>query len=75
MVGGGKTPRYPKNKAMIWDDCTYFFNYLGQMKCIVETNCKSEIKSIKMKPDRCIIALETKNFVFNLSDFALLESF
>lgn len=43
------------------------------IKSIVETNCKTDVKAVKMKPDRCIIVLETKIFVFNLSDFKLMD--
>lgn len=64
LVGGGKTPRYPKNKLMIWDDSI--------LKCIVETNCKSEVKAVKIKIDRCVVILETKIFIFNLADFRML---
>ena len=44
------------------------------MKCIIETNCKSEVKTIRMKIDRCVIALETKVFLFNLADFSVIDS-
>lgn len=44
------------------------------LKCIVETSCKSEVKSVCIKTDRCIVVLETKVFVFNLADFRVLEA-
>ena len=34
MVGGGQTPRHPKNKLMIWDDCTHL-HYSAQAKCVI----------------------------------------
>ena len=71
LVGGGKTPKYPKNKLMLWDDGKNN-NILALYKCIVETSCKSDVKSIKIKTDRCIIILETKIFVFNLADFRII---
>lgn len=43
------------------------------MKCIIETNCKSDVKAVRLKPDRCVIVLETKVFVFNFADFKVLD--
>ena len=47
---------------------------LALLKCIVETSCKSEVKAVRIKTDRCIVILETKVFVFNLADFRVLEA-
>lgn len=43
------------------------------MKSIIETNCKSDIRAVRLKPDRCVIVLETKVFVFNFADFKVLN--
>lgn len=42
------------------------------MKSIIETSCKAEVKAVKLSPERCIIVLETKIFVFNLADFRVI---
>lgn len=43
------------------------------MKAIIETSCKSEVKAVRINPERCIIVLETKIFLFNLADFRVLD--
>lgn len=40
----------------------------------METSCKSEVRAVRIKIDRCVVILETKIFIFNLADFRMLES-
>ena len=44
LVGGGKNPKYNKNKVIIWDDY--------QAKVISELKFTSSIKNVKMKKDK-----------------------
>jgi WD repeat-containing protein 45 len=65
LVGGGKNPRYPLNKVMIWDD--------HQNRCIGELSFRSEIRSVKLRRDRVIVTLSNKIYVYNFADLSLLD--
>jgi len=66
LVGGGRNPRYPPNKVMIWDD--------HQNRCIGELSFRSEVKAVRMSRERVVVVLEYKLYVYNFADLNLLHT-
>jgi WD40 repeat protein len=65
LVGGGKSPRYPSNKVIIWDD--------HQMRPTGELCFRSEVRSVKLRRDRVAVILENKIFLYNLQDLKIRD--
>jgi len=65
LVGGGRNPRYPPNKVMIWDD--------HQNRCMGELSFRSEVKAVRMSRERVVVVLEYKIYVYNFADLNQLH--
>jgi WD repeat-containing protein 45 len=50
---------------MIWDD--------HQSRCIGELSFRTEVRSVRLRRDRVIVALDHKVFVYNFVDFKLVH--
>ena len=55
----------PRVQVMIWDD--------HQNRCIGELSFRSEVRAVRLRRDRVVVALANKVYVYNFADLSLLE--
>ena len=65
LVGGGKNPKFPENKLIIYDD--------KKQKKISEIIFKSNIINIKLKKDKIFSVTITKIFIFNFKTYQNID--
>jgi len=65
LVGGGDSPKWPKNKVIVWDDL--------KEKIIGELSFNAEIKSVRINRAILIVILFCKTYIFNFTDLTLID--
>ena len=66
LVGGGRNPRYPPTKVILWDD--------KDARAIAELTFRMSVKVIKLRRDLVVVGVESKIFCYRFSDLALIDT-
>ena len=66
LVGGGRNPRYPPTKVILWDD--------KESRAIAELTYRTNVKSVKLRRDIIVVGVDSKIFVYRFSDLSLLDT-
>lgn len=53
------------HKVMIWDD--------HQNRCIGELSFRSEVRAVRLRRDRVVVALERRVYIYNFADLTLVD--
>ncbi|KAJ3136378.1 WD repeat domain phosphoinositide-interacting protein 3, partial [Irineochytrium annulatum] len=59
LVGGGRNPKFPPNRLIIWDDL--------KGRVVMQLQFRSEIKAVRLRKDRIIIAFWNRIVVYTFS--------
>lgn len=65
IVGGGKRPRLPPHKVVLWDD--------RQAQTIAELSFRSAVRAVRLRRELIVVALTNKVFVYGLHSLVLLD--
>ena len=66
LVGGGRNPRYPPTKVIMWDD--------KESKAIAELTFRTNVKALKLRRDMVIVGVDSKVFIYRFSDLSLIDT-
>ena len=64
LVGGGKNPKWPKTKVIMWDD--------QEVKSIEELIFNAEIEVVRMRRE-CVIVLQKRSvYIYSFPEFQII---
>lgn len=66
FAGGGRSPRFQPHKLVLWDD--------RQARAIAELSFRASVKSVRLRRDLVVVAVEKKVYVYGLRSLSLLDS-